>query len=376
MLVGIDATPFFGTGAGIARYLAEMLQAMARLSPDDTFLLYSPRPIEAIPAGSWRIRTPKNRRTNVPGRWLRHDLPRLLAEDRVDVFWGQSTVVPLRRLHPCRTVLTVHDVTGLVCPRTMEFGMRLYWRVNFRAAVQAADVVVTDSWATCRLLHQQLLVPKERIAVVYPGLPSTITLASTFSPESSGSTRLSLPERFVLSVGTLEPRKDYLTLLMALRLMRKPPLVAIIGAVGWRSRDIVRAVREAESDGLVRYLGRVDDAEMSVLYHLARAVVYPSFYEGFGFPVLEAMACGCPVLCSWTSSLPEVGGTAARYFRPRDTEHLAERLQTLLSDEHQLELMREAGKAQSKRFSFDQAARQMHAVIRGRPCPSPERRSP
>jgi alpha-1,3-rhamnosyl/mannosyltransferase len=182
--------------------------------------------------------------------------------------------------------------------------------------------------------------------------------------------RFSLTGNFMLAVGTLEPRKDYLTLLKALRASRSLPPLAIVGAVGWNCSGILKAVREAEADGLVRYLGRVSDEELSALYSAAQVAVYPSFYEGFGLPVLEAMACGCPVLCSWSSSLPEVGGRAAAYFRPRDARDLAHRLNALLPDKGRLAEMREEGLAQAARFSFDRAAEQMVGVLHGHPAMS------
>lgn len=367
MLIGVDATPYFGIGAGISRYLTEMLRAVMTAVPEDRLILYSPRPVEVpLPSGRWQLRIPGARRPHTPGRWLRHALPRMMAEDGVEVFWGQSTVMPLRRLHPCRTVLTVHDLTGLLYPHTMEFGTRLYWRVNFQAAVRAADTVVMDSMATNRLLHRLLSVSPDRTIVVYPGRPTAL-IPSPDADAELAAARFALPKRFVLSVGTLEPRKDYPTLLRALRLIRRPPLLAIAGTVGWRSWGILRAVRAAESDGLVKYLGRVSDVEMAALYSRADVMVYPSFYEGFGFPVLEAMTHGCPVLCSWSSSLPEVGGTAACYFRPRNAHDLARRLEELLQDESRLADMKSKGVIQSSHFSFHRAAAQLMEVLHAAP---------
>jgi len=352
--------------AGVSRYLREMLDGIMALSPEDEFVLYSPRPM-AVPlsGGKWRLRVPDSKRVRFPGHWLRDTLPRLVAEDRVEVFWGQIATVPLRLLRPCRRVLTVHDLTGQVCPRTMLMRQRVSWCLNFRSAVHAADSIVTDSIATGRLLCKLMSLPQEKVAVVYPGNPSNLTRLPSDVARRTVAERFSLAGDFMLAVGTLEPRKDYLTLLRALRTTRGAPPLAIVGAVGWNCRGILKAVREAESDGLVRYLGRASDEELSALYSAAQVTIYPSFYEGFGFPVLEAMACGCPVLCSWSSSLPEVGGRAARYFRPRDAENLARELRDLLSDGPRLAEMRAMGPVQASRFSFDKAAEQMLGVLHG-----------
>ena len=365
-MIGVDATAFYGVAAGISRYLYEMLKAMLAAAASDDFILYSPRPVHVpLGPGPWRTHVPREWRRHGRGRWLREDLPHLLADDGVDVFWGQSTVLPLRLLRPCRRVLTVHDLTGLLYPRSMEIRTRLYWGANFRAAVRAADVFVADSLATENLLHRLVPSSRGRTVVVHPGCPSGLTLLAPDVARQVVAEHFSLAGDFVLSVGTLEPRKDYPTLLRAVRALQGAPTLAVAGSVGWRCRGILKQVRQAEADHLVRYLGRVGDAELSALYGAARLMVYPSFYEGFGFPLLEAMARGCPVLCSWSSSLPEVGGSAASYFRPRDPADLARRLGGLLGDERRLGVMRALGLVQAARFSFDTAAGQMLGVLRG-----------
>jgi glycosyltransferase involved in cell wall biosynthesis len=366
MRLGVDATAFFGVAAGVSRYLSGMLESMMSFSSADEFLLYSPRPVDVpIACGGWRARFPREWRGQTRGRWLREVLPRLLAEDGVDAFWGQSPVVPLRRLRPCRTVLTVHDLTGLLCPRTMELSTRLYWKFNLVAAVRAADMVAAVSHATGQLVRRLLGKPAGQVIVVHEGFSNALGLVTRTAAQAMVAKRFGLPERFLLAVGTIEPRKDLLTLLDVVRRNREFPLVAIAGAPGWKSRRIFRTIKAAEDEGRARYLGRVSDQDLSALYAAATAMVYPSTYEGFGLPVLEAMAFGCPVLCSWSSSLPEVGGSAARYFRPHDATDLTYRLRGILHDERQLAEMRAMGPVQAACFSFDEAAGQMLRVLRG-----------
>jgi glycosyltransferase involved in cell wall biosynthesis len=364
MVIGVEALPFCGMAAGVSRYMRELLDRIMVLCPEDEFVFYSPMPAEVpLTHGRWRVRIPDTR--GFPGHWLRDVLPRMVADDRVDIFWGQNTSLPLRLARPCRRVLTVHDLTGIVCPRTMRLSHRLTWSVNFRAAVRAADAVVAVSMATERLIRRLTSVPQAMITVVYEGNPSILVPLPSGVARSLVKERFSLTGDFMLAVGTIEPRKDYQTLLDALRSIRSAPPLVIVGAVGWNCRGILKAIREAEADGMVRYLGRASDEELAALYSAAQVTIYPSFYEGFGLPVLEAMACGCPVLCSWSSSLPEVGGRAASYFRPRDAADLARRLDALLRDEGRLVDMREKGIAQAACFSFDRAAEQMVRVLRG-----------
>jgi alpha-1,3-rhamnosyl/mannosyltransferase len=137
------------------------------------------------------------------------------------------------------------------------------------------------------------------------------------------------------------------------------PLLVVVGQPGWRCGHIVRELELWQQRGRVRLLRNVDDSDLRMLYSAAMLMVMPSLYEGFGSPVVEAMACGCPVLCSWSSSLPEVGGQAARYFCSDDPFDLAKRLKEVTEDRAELERMAAEGMRQAKRFSYELAAQQM-----------------
>jgi glycosyltransferase involved in cell wall biosynthesis len=366
MLIGVDAGAFADVRAGVSRYLREMLSEMMNASSRDDFVLYSPTPIDVpLPRGRWRVRVPRMRRWSVPGHWLRDTIPRAIADDSIDVFWGQNAMMPLRLRRPCRRVLTVHDVTGLACPSTMRQRHRLSWMFNFRAAVRAADLVVADSRATAHLVRHLVGTAATQVVVVPAGRSSGLDPVDPASARQQVAERFGLPEEFMLAVGTLEPRKDHATLLQAVKRGGSVPLLVIAGSIGWRSRSILGLVRRAESEGWARYVGRVSDRELASLYSAARLTLCTSIYEGFGLPVLEAMACGCPVLCSWSSSLPEVGGLAARYFRPRDPDDLSRQLRAVLGDQGLLSEMRARGLEQSARFSFRRAAQQMIDCLHG-----------
>ncbi len=358
MRIGVDAFTFAGLEAGVSRYLTEILTILMRVSPQDEFILYSSVPIEvpSLPR-SCEVRVPRGWRKVVPGFWSMDTLPRLVSADRIGVFWGQNSTLPLRLQRPCRRILTVHDLTTRVFPDTMDLKQRVSSGVRLRALVRAADAIVADSHATARLLNRLLSLPMAKIAVVHLGCPGAIGPLPPGVALRTVRERFALPDDFMLTVGTLEPRKDHATLVKALTVKGGLPLLAIAGGVGWKSRSTVSMIEAAEAKGLVRYLGHVTDSELAALYGAARLLVYPSLYEGFGLPVLEAMVCGCPVLCSWSSSLPEVGGRAVRYFRPRDAYDLAGRLAELVSDESCAAEMRARGFSQAAKFSYDKAAR-------------------
>jgi alpha-1,3-rhamnosyl/mannosyltransferase len=176
--------------------------------------------------------------------------------------------------------------------------------------------------------------------------------------------KFGLPSDYLLTVGTIEPRKAHASLLSALETVPDAPVLVVVGNIGWHHGPIVAAIRHHERAGRARFLGRVTDADLAALYSAAKLTIYPSFYEGFGLPVLEAMSCGCPVLCRWSSSLPEVGGSAAAYFRGRGPENLASEIRRLLSDSARLEMMAAAGLQRAKEFNFRRAAEQVVGILR------------
>jgi glycosyltransferase involved in cell wall biosynthesis len=361
--LGIDVGVLGPTQSGVARYLWSMVASLMELEPRLELTFYSNRRLNIpLPSGQWRLRCETRRRHLPYALWLQHRCPRMVSEDRVDVFWGQNYTLPLNLQAPCLRLLTVHDVTAIIFPRTMSLRARLISRLYARRSANVADRVLVVSQATARLVHGSLGVQPSRVRVVYPGRSLAFRPAS--EAHAIVTQRFGLRPGYLLTVGNIEPRKDHGTLLSALEKVPGAPLLVIVGSPGWRHRSIVSDIQRHERAGSVRYLGRVEDSELAALYSVAKLMVYPSFYEGFGSPIAEAMSCGCPVLCAWSSSLPEVGGQAACYFRPRDSGDLARRLSDLLANDRLLGEMRVKGIEQAAKFSYSAAAGKLLEVLR------------
>jgi glycosyltransferase involved in cell wall biosynthesis len=319
--IGVDGSVYSAVRAGIARYLDCMVSEMMSLDPDVDFVFYAPRLAHiTLPAGRWRLREGSGFRGRYVNLWVQRQIPEWAAEDKLDVFWGQNNEIPLHLRRRCFRLLTVHDLAPLVCPQTMGLRSVLARRFYMARACRAADAVVADSDATARHVVQLLGVKRTKVARVYLGIDSRFQPVPTVAARDVAARKYGLPNDYLLTVGTIEPRKHHTVLLRALRLVPSAPLVAVIGRVGWKAESIMREITAMEKAGRVRHMGWIDDPDLPALYSAAKMLVLPSSYEGFGLPVLEAMACGCPVLCSWSSSLPEVGGNAARYFRVGDSE--------------------------------------------------------
>ena len=370
--VGVEASTLRAVRAGIARYIFGIVSHMLTLSPDVEFTFYSPRRIVLrLPSDRCRLRVGSGLCGKSANIWLQRRLPTWLAEDHIDVFWGQNHLLPLRLRRPCFRLLTVHDLTAVLFPSTMPFRSGMAARLLMRNAVRAADSVVAVSRATAHSVVKQLGVDCSRVTVVYQGVDATFVPVPKANATELVADKYGLPPKYLLCVGTIEPRKDHAVLLRALESVPEAPLLVIVGGVGWRCRETVRLIRASEAAGRVRHLGWVGDSDLAALYSAAMVMVYPSFYEGFGLPVLEAMACGCPVLCSWSSSLPEVGGDTVRYFRPRDSADLARRLRELVDDPEALAEMSVRGRTRAGEFSNKAAAERMLVMMRGAICQEP-----
>jgi len=239
---------------------------------------------------------------------------------------------------------------------------RLTHRLLLRRVLEAADLVIAVSQATQKLARRFFDVA-DKTVLIGEGVGRDIVVQSGQETRSRVARLLGEVGDFLLTVGTIEPRKNHRLLLDALERMDSPPLLVVVGRQGWRSARLRARMRTFEAAGRLRALGFVSDEDLAALYREAVLVVCPSVYEGFGLPVLEAMAHGCPVVCSWSSSLPEIGLAAARYFDPKDAAQLARVLAELLADRDARQTMARLGVTRAAEFSFSTASAALLAAI-------------
>jgi glycosyltransferase involved in cell wall biosynthesis len=296
-----------------------------------------------------------------------------------DLWWHQLGVVIAARRRGCRlvhlpasvgpaatrfpVVATIHDVMPLQFPRLFRPWFRTYAAFVIPRLARLARAVITVSQAAKGDLVHYLGLAPERITVIPHGVDPCFAPLPRDDPAAAAvRRRYALPEAYVLAVGSVEPRKNLPRVLEAIRLLRDRPAtrdVALVhsGPEGFRPEDVGRAVRALHLDGAARFLGYVPAEDLRALYAGARALVYPSLWEGFGLPVVEAMACGCPVITSRVSSLPEVAGGAAVLVDPESAEDIAAAVAQLwASDDARADLVRR-GLDQARRFTWHAAAR-------------------
>ena len=290
-------------------------------------------------------------------------VPAALRRLRVDVFHGMDHVgIPLVG-RSGKYVVTVHDVIPLILPETFTPRHRLVVRLALARVRRKADLVVVPSHAVKRDVVRRVGLPEDRVVVTHEGCEPRFRPVRSAAALRDVAARYSLPSHYVLAVGTLEPRKNVTTLLKAFARLRRDGEVdadlrlVLAGARGWLDEPIFATVRSLGLEDAVRFTGFVDDDDLPAVYSGAALFVFPSLHEGFGLPLLEAMACGVPVVTSNISSMPEVAGDAAVLVDPRDEQGLAAAIARLLRDEALRDRLREAGIARARQFSWEATAR-------------------
>ncbi len=351
---------------GISRVIFHLLSEFGRDTRGHTFDAFVPeRPADGrlryITAG------PGVERPVARIAWEQAILPRQLAALKPDLLHGMAYALPAGWRGP--TVVSVYDLSFMRFPRAFNVTNRVYLTAATRASTKRARAVFTISEHTRRDIVRLLNVPEQRVVVTYPAADERFRVLPADEIEVFRRAR-GLPEVFIFGFGTLEPRKNVVGLVEAYaRLPRPRPPLVIGGGSGWRFSPIFDTVQRLGLHDQVTFLGFVAEDELPLWYNAARLFVFPSLYEGFGLPVLEAMACGTPVITSNAASLPEVGGKAVVLVAPQDTEQLAREMQRVLDDEQLRLEMRAAGRIQSTRFSWramaDQTAASYKQAVAG-----------
>jgi len=346
MRIGIDVIKALAPRDGIGNYTFHLLRALMALDREHEYRLYGlSGPLDAAALDRELPERPENFRA-VAGRYPRRG--------DVDVFHCTTLIFPVTFRGP--VVFTSHDLTFLSHPDHHALINKLQATTATLHALLAGATFACVSRATADELHARLAVPEECLAVIHHGADPRFHPLPREETRERLRVRFALDGGYVLSVGTLEPRKNQRRLVAAhgglpVDVRRRYPLV-LAGAEGWKLEEAV-----GELPDHVRLLGRVSDDELVDLYNGATLFAYPSLAEGFGLPVLEAMACGAPVVTSNVSSLPEVAGDAARLVDPLAVEALGAALGELLGDEAERRRLAERGRARAAGFTWSDAAR-------------------
>lgn len=361
MRIGFETTPLALPLSGVGTYTDNLLANLQVLG-EDTIL-----PLTHYPAQyRWRENNGTPPRAPIKTLWMQTTLRRQLGELRPDVCHFTNSVAPLWLPYPM--VVTIYDMTLWVCPEYHPARRLATMRPIIPLAARQADAIITASHSARDDIVRILGVPSGKVHVVY-GAPS-----APFRPIGDRAYLedvrrvYHLPEPFILHVGTLEPRKNLVRLLEAFAQLHLrgsvPHHMVFVGKPGWSYQNIGAAVSRLGIANAVHFLDFVPVDVLAAIYNLADALVFPSLYEGFGLPVVEAMACGTPVITSPNGSLREVAGGAAEYVNPIDTQSIADGIQHILASPARRAELRARGLARSGCFSWERAARLTRRVYR------------
>ncbi len=284
--------------------------------------------------------------------WTHLGLGREIVARPPDALFVPSHVLPIGLPHSLRTVVTVHDVGYRHFPQAHPLQKRLYLDWGTRHSVRAANVVIADSYATADDITRFYNTSPNCVRVAYPGPLPLVDVTEAHISKTLTKLGLARKQPFVLHIGTQQPRKNLRRLIEAWVAAKKPQDAQLVlaGGAGWGSESL-------PSHDSIKITGYITDEDKSVLMRTATAYVFPSLYEGFGFPVLEAQSVGLPVVCSNTSSLPEVAGESALLVNPLDVNDIASALARVLNDAVLRERLAVSGYENVKRFSWEACAR-------------------
>ncbi len=370
MKIGIDITAALTQGGGIGRYTRELVQALVAVDQTNRYHFFSAKPPATLPVPEPLPQAAHvtYRPAPLDERWLyrlwyrlRLPLPVQWFTGKLDLFHSPDFVLPpVDGRIP--TLLTVHDLSFVHYPYVFPERLVRYLNQVVPWSIARATHVLADSEATRNDLLAIWQVPPDKVTVLYSGVHERFRPVRDAEKITAVRQKYQLAEwPYLLSVGTLQPRKNYQMLIRAFAPLAEkvPHHLVISGGRGWLYDEMLA---EAARQGIaerVHFIGFVDDADLPALYSEASLFVFPSLYEGFGLPLLEAMGCGTAVLTSNSSSLPEVAGRAAQQLPPDDTAAWTQAIEKLLSDADHRQQLVTAGFAQVKQFSWQESAGQL-----------------
>jgi glycosyltransferase involved in cell wall biosynthesis len=369
--IAIDYTPAYEQGGGIGRYVRELTSALSRLDPITQYKLFvlgaqlNGLPQQPSPNFIWKP-------TRITPRWsarlwhrARLPIPIELFTGQIDLFHATDFVLPPTLL-TTKTLLTVHDLSFVRVPETASPPLKTYLDAVVPRSVKRANHILADSQATKNDLIDLYKMPESKVSVLLSGVDKRFEpVINTHSLEQIRTKYGLHNKQYILSVGTVQPRKNYSRVIRSLAQLRQQGLdvhYAIAGGKGWLEDEMYQTIKDTHLQDYVHVLGFVDDEDLPALYTSSECLIITSLYEGFGLPILEAMACGTPVITSNLSSLPEVAGDASILVDPLDIDAITKATYTIMTDSTQRNQLIEAGYQQVKNFTWKQSAKHLKSI--------------
>jgi len=362
MKIGVDARPLSYQLTGIGIYLKHLLDEIQKIDHQNDYYLISNGPINYdLNNSRWSKIVGRLNRKLLSTFWMQINVPIIASKMNFDLFWGSRHHLPLLLPPGIKTVVTVHDVVNRLYPGTMALPNLFVERLLMKLSLKRSDAIIADSLSTAADIEGQLGICVKKIHTIHLGTP-------VFPKEAECGTEQSndLPSKYFLFVGTLDPRKNFERIFKAferLRALSQGLHLVIVGGEGWKNRDFLEMVGKHSLKAQIHMPGYLPRNQLASYYKNAICLMFPSLYEGFGFPILEAMSCGTPVITSNVSSMKEVAGSAALLVNPYDTGAISDAMNRLLGDEPLRRGLIKKGFKRAAEFSWKKCADETLKII-------------
>ena len=354
MNIGIDISCLSAPKTGVGLYTYHLIQSLFKLDTVNRYYLFSSQPIDLseVNLDTAQLIFSKYTKSTSP-IWEQVILPKLLTQNKIDVFHSPNYIAPIFCGIP--TVITVHDLSVFLFPELHPFYRRTRHNLLFPSSIKRATRIITVSEQTQRDLSSRFPYTTAKTVTIHNGLPNWF-----HNKTSKMELDFKLPDQYILFVGTLEPRKNLDLMLTAFAQVKKrnhlPHQLLVIGGEGWGKNHIPKKLRDYGIHDEVIFTGHLEHQQLPLIYQKAALLVFPSLYEGFGFPPLEAMASGIPVIASNISSIPEVVGTAGILLDPKKLDVWADTIYNVLTNEQLRHELCSKGFERAKLFSWEISA--------------------
>ena len=362
MRIGFDAKRAFFNDTGLGNYSRTLIKALAQYYPQHSYHLYSPKePTEQFmkPQDNVELHLPSDITGKIlPSVWRTMLLGDTLKEDKIDIYHGLSHELPANiKKSKAKSVVTVHDLINFRFPELYNAIDRTIYEKKLKAACTNADKVVAISEQTKADIIEFIGTPAEKIEVVYQSCAPAFFIQWTNAQLTTLRNKLYLPERYILYVGSFAERKQVKELIKAYHQLQQEDLyLLLVGNGGSYQSELRQLVDELGLTGMVHFMNNVSNADLPAAYQAAELFVYPSMFEGFGLPIVEALAGGTPVVTTQGSCFAEAGGPDSIYTPSGDVDALTEAMASVLGDYPALQRLADKGRAYVQRFTPEQFA--------------------
>ena len=368
MKIGVDGRGFYEKRTGMEQYAFNLYKAISIIDKSNEYFIYFKHNGKILsPTQNKNFRNiiiPAPLKFITP-LWEQVLLPRQLKNDTIQVYHSPYSIIPL--FGDFKKVITVHDLTPFIYPEYQKKITNLYLRYWYRKSILSSDIIISVSENTKKDIIKLFNISSSKIRTIYESASEEFCKIEDENLKDRIRKKYQLPDKFILFVGTLEPRKNITRLLKAFdRLKTKKNILhylVLAGHKGWLYEEIFKTYNKLKNRRFVLFIDYVNHNDLPIIYNLSDIFLYPSLYEGFGLPLLEAMACGSPVISSNTSSIPEVVGDAGILVNPKSIDEVSNAIYEVIMDKALRESLIEKGYKQVQKFSWEKTSRETLEVF-------------